>query len=102
VAVALTYLGGISSIAGALVAGLLAQAGLFTVAMNDATGGSSGPYVFAISGLALMATTVLAPEGIAGLVGRLPAKVRGWRTTRPPVAVPGTDAAVAIPQQVST
>lgn len=67
VAVALTYLAGISSIGGALVAGLLAQAGLFTVVVDGGTGGGAGRYVFAISGLALIVTAITAPEGVTGL-----------------------------------
>jgi branched-subunit amino acid ABC-type transport system permease component len=68
VAVALTYLAGVSSVGGALVAGCLAQAGLFTAFSNDLTGGNANTYVFAISGLALIVTAIAAPEGITGLV----------------------------------
>ena len=68
VAVALTYLAGVSSVGGALVAGALAQAGISTAFMNDLTGGDANTYVFAISGLALIVTAITAPEGITGLV----------------------------------
>lgn len=67
VALALTYLGGVSSISGAIVAGCLAQAGIVTTAMNQATDGGASRYVFAISGLALILTAVLAPQGLTGL-----------------------------------
>jgi branched-chain amino acid transport system permease protein len=66
VALALTYLGGIASVGGALVAGLLAQAGLLTTLADGGTGGQTGTYVFAVSGLALIAMAVLLPDGITG------------------------------------
>jgi branched-subunit amino acid ABC-type transport system permease component len=78
VAVALTYLAGVSSVGGALVAGCLAQAGLFTAFSNDLTGGNADTYVFAISGLALIVTAIAAPEGITGLV-----RTGGRRLRRP-------------------
>jgi ABC-type branched-subunit amino acid transport system permease subunit len=68
VAVALTYLSGVSSLAGALVAATLAQAGVVTTFMNGLSGGSSGEYVFAFTGLALIVITITAPEGISGVV----------------------------------
>jgi branched-subunit amino acid ABC-type transport system permease component len=66
VTLALTYLAGISSIGGALLAGLLAQAGLLTAAMDRATDGIAGRYVFAVSGLLLVVTAITAPDGITG------------------------------------
>jgi ABC-type branched-subunit amino acid transport system permease subunit len=72
VALSLTYLAGIASVGGALVAGLLAQAGLITTAVDRWSGGDTGPHVFAVSGLALVVAAVAAPEGITGVVrGRL-------------------------------
>ena len=68
VALALTYLGGIASIGGALIAGLLAQAGLFTLLANGGTDGKAGTYVFAISGLGLIVMAIFAPDGITGAV----------------------------------
>jgi branched-chain amino acid transport system permease protein len=67
VAVALTYLGGISSISGALVAGLLAQAGVITTLADGWSGDEAGQYVFAVSGLSLIVMSIVAPEGLAGL-----------------------------------
>ena len=67
VTLALTYLGGVSSITGALVAGALAQAGIVTTALNGMSGGDAGDYVYAVSGLALIVTAVLAPEGLSGI-----------------------------------
>jgi len=76
VALALTYLAGISSIAGALLAGLLAQAGLLTTVLDERTDGAAGSYVFAISGLALIVTAITAPEGLTGLFRGQLARVR--------------------------
>ncbi|MEI7886184.1 MAG: ABC transporter permease [Actinomycetes bacterium] len=66
VALALTYLGGIASIGGALIAGLLAQAGIFTLLANGGADGQAGTYVFALSGLALIVMAIFAPDGITG------------------------------------
>lgn len=68
VALALTYLAGISSISGALLAGLLAQSGLITTVVDGWSGGGAGKYVFVVSGLSLIITAIAAPEGITGLV----------------------------------
>jgi branched-subunit amino acid ABC-type transport system permease component len=70
VALSLTYLAGISSVGGALLAGLLAQAGLITVAADDLSGGEAGTYVYAVSGVALIVTAIAAPEGLTGLARR--------------------------------
>lgn len=75
VALALTYLAGVSSISGALLAGGLAQAGLLTTVMNSRTDGAAGDYVFAISGLALVIMAITAPEGITGIFRRLGARL---------------------------
>jgi len=83
VAVALTYLAGVSSVGGALVAGALAQAGIYTAFMNDLTGGDANTYVFAISGLALIVTAITAPEGITGLVRSAGARLRPSRPAAP-------------------
>ncbi len=69
-AVAMTYLAGISSISGAILAGLLAQAGLITTLSNRWSGGQPSDYVYVTSGLALVVVAILAPEGITGLVRR--------------------------------
>lgn len=79
VAVALTYLAGVSSTGGALLAGALAQAGIYTAFMNRLTGGNANTYVFAVSGLALIVTAITAPEGITGLARKGVARLQ-----RPP------------------
>ncbi len=68
VAVALTYLAGVSSVGGALLAGALAQAGIVTALLEGPTGGEADRYIFAISGVLLVVTAIAAPEGITGLV----------------------------------
>lgn len=80
VALALTYLAGISNVGGAILGGLLAQAGLFTTVLNGWTGGDAGQYVFATSGLVLMITTIVVPEGITGAVRAPVDKVRRRRS----------------------
>ena len=70
---ALTYLGGIAGLAGALVAGALATGGLVTVAGG---GAESSQTQFALTGLALVAATVLAPDGLRGRA------TAGWEAAR--------------------
>ena len=87
VALALTYLGGVSSIGGALVAGVMAQAGLATTLSTDLSGGEVGEYVFAVSGIALILTAILAPEGSPGWLAGLPGPPRP--SAAPPVMPQG-------------
>jgi len=82
VAVALTYLAGVASLAGALVAAALSQRGLLTTALDSASGGNSGDYVFALTGLALVVMAVVAPDGITGGIRRT------WAALRPPSTGP--------------
>ena len=77
-AVALTYLAGVSSISGAIVAGVLASSGILTT-VTSSDGGADN-YVFAISGLALIVTAIFAPAGITGVVRSVAARVRRPRT----------------------
>lgn len=88
VALALTYLGGVASIAGALTAGLLAQAGVITTISADLSGGDVGRYVLAISGVALILTAIFAPDGVTGIVRNALALARATerRTARISVA----------------
>ena len=67
----ITYLGGIASIAGALVAGILADGGM----LEELTGGSASgdATTDAIRGLALIVVAIVYDEGIAG------AAAAGWR-----------------------
>lgn len=81
--VALVYLGGIASISGALVAGLLATGGIVTK-LNGGVAGGASQYQFAISGLLLVVVAILYPDGVTGAARRakqrLVARVR--QTTR--------------------
>jgi branched-subunit amino acid ABC-type transport system permease component len=89
VAVALTYLAGVSSIGGALLAGALAQAGIITTLTSSRTGTDADTYVFAISGIALIVTAIFAPEGLTGLVRNQ------WHRLRRPVEAGPPAGAVA-------
>ncbi|MFM8973514.1 MAG: ABC transporter permease subunit, partial [Actinomycetota bacterium] len=72
---ALCFLGGIGTLAGALIAGLLASGGILTHLQGGATGNASS-YQFAVSGVALVAVAVWYPDGIANAVRRGVARVR--------------------------
>ena len=61
---ALCYLGGIASVTGALVAGVLASGGILTQLQGGATAKASN-YQFAVSGLLLIVVVILAPDGLA-------------------------------------
>ena len=87
---ALTYLGGIASLTGALVAGALATGGLVNVAGG---GAESSQGHFALTGLALVAATVLAPDGLRGRASAAAAwaRRRGARSTGGPAGAPVPD-----------
>lgn len=81
VALAMTYLAGISGITGAVLAGLLAQAGIVTSLASG--GGESPDSIYATSGLLLVVMALVAPDGLTGLVRRAmqAATHRAGRTT---------------------
>jgi ABC-type branched-subunit amino acid transport system ATPase component/ABC-type branched-subunit amino acid transport system permease subunit len=110
--VAFAYVGGIGSVAGALVAGLFAPLGIvYVVADRDAGLGRWWPL---LTGLALVLTTVTSPEGLAGrgrqLLGRVarrggrldsdePAQDRRPAPMAPGLAAaPSTEIAVPVPR----
>lgn len=66
---ALTYIGGIGRIAGALVGGALVANGIVFTVLDDATG--IGDYQLFASGVAVVVATVLLPEGLAGGLARV-------------------------------
>lgn len=66
---AAAYLGGVARISGALVGGLLVPGGLLFTALGRVAGLEDKATL--ISGLALVAVVVLAPEGVTGTAGRL-------------------------------
>ncbi|MCB1248726.1 MAG: ABC transporter permease [Acidimicrobiales bacterium] len=88
---ATTYLGGIASIAGALLAGVLADGGLLSVAR----GGEGSELQFAIQGLVLIAVAALYPEGVTGAVYALGRRLRRNGSAAEPVEADVHDAAAA-------
>jgi branched-chain amino acid transport system permease protein len=75
---AFAYLGGITSVAGAVVAGTLAPLGIGYVVLDRTF--ELGRHYLLVSGLLLVATAVLNPVGIAG---RVAAAVRSLRVPVP-------------------
>ena len=69
VIVALTYLAGISSVSGAIVAGAISQSGLL-VTLTSSGGSPSDSAMFAVSGIALVVGALFVPDGLAGLTRR--------------------------------
>ncbi len=78
VAVALTYLAGIASVGGAVLAGLLAQGGFLTALTSGDSAGNGS--TLAWSGLALVVAAIAAPAGITGLVSRALARLGAGRS----------------------
>jgi branched-chain amino acid transport system permease protein len=77
---AFAYLGGITSITGALIAGALAPLGIGYVVLNDVLGDSLARYYLLVSGLLLLVTTILNPIGMSGQL----ASTRSRLATRRP------------------
>ena len=61
---AVTYLGGITSLTGAMVAGAIAPLGIIYVVLNNHI--NFGPYYDLVAGIGLVLTVVLNPMGISG------------------------------------
>lgn len=78
------YLGGINRISGAVIGGLLVSNGLIFTALDNWI--SFGTYVTLASGLGVVITAVMNPEGIAGALPQMLSSLRG--RLRPPL--PGT------------
>lgn len=73
---AVAYLGGVASITGAVLGGLLIPGGVLSVLLDVGIG--FGPeHQLLLSGLALLGIAVLVPEGLAGLLQRSATRVRG-------------------------
>ena len=64
-ALAVAYLGGITSVSGAVTAGVLAASGVAFYGMSEVIGGL-GPWETLIGGVLLILTAILNPEGVAG------------------------------------
>jgi ABC-type branched-subunit amino acid transport system permease subunit len=69
-ALAMTYLAGIASISGAVVAGLIAPLGVFAVLSSQDLAEVS-PYSFVVNGAALIGVALLYPDGLVGAAARL-------------------------------
>ncbi|HET6665626.1 MAG TPA: ABC transporter permease [Acidimicrobiales bacterium] len=85
---AFAYLGGITSVGGALVAGTLAPLGIGYVVLDRTF--ELGRHYLLVSGLLLVATAVLNPAGVAGRVGSAARAVRLPRTTGRRLPVPAS------------
>ena len=75
---ALCYLGGIATLSGAVIAGILASGGLLTQFQGGATGNASS-YQFALSGIMLIAVAILWPDGLVVALRRGFTRLRGAR-----------------------
>ncbi len=86
---AIAYLGGIASVSGAVVGGLLVAGGVGFTAL-DQWFGVGDEYTLFLSGLGLVVTAVLRPEGVAGALGDLRARVTlpRFRRARVPALQP--------------
>jgi branched-chain amino acid transport system permease protein len=93
---AFAYMGGISSVTGAVIGGLLVTNGLVFTAL-DRWVGLSPDYATLIGGLGLIVTIVTNPDGIAGTWRQLGTRFRRQRgsTASAPPAGPGDRAAVS-------
>ena len=74
--VAVTYVGGIGRVSGAVVGGALVASGLVFTWLDHAAG--LGRYQLLISGVAVVVAIVIAPDGLTGAASRL-ARMRGGR-----------------------
>ncbi len=87
---AFAYLGGITSISGALVAGSFAPLGIGYVILDRNL--SLGQYYLLLSGLSLIITAIFNPQGIAGRTREnnaiIKARLVAWRAKRQ-APVPG-------------
>ncbi len=72
---AFAYLGGITSITGGAIAGVLAPAGILYVVLNRYVN-NLGPYYLVVSGAALVVAAIAYPSGMTGTVRELLARRR--------------------------
>jgi branched-chain amino acid transport system permease protein len=86
---AFAYLGGISSVSGAVIGGCLVAGGIGFTALDQWFG--IGPeYTLLLGGLGLVITAVLNPEGISGALGQASHRLTGWLPSRRAAATPAT------------
>jgi branched-chain amino acid transport system permease protein len=79
-ALAVAYLGGITSVSGAVTAGVMATSGVAFFAMGEVMG-AFGTWQAFIGGVLLIVTTIQYPQGIAGALRE---RVTSARPNRPP------------------
>jgi ABC-type branched-subunit amino acid transport system ATPase component/branched-subunit amino acid ABC-type transport system permease component len=87
---ALTYLGGVASMTGAVIAGVLFSGGVLTQLSGGSTGTQSD-LAFALSGLSLVAVSILYRDGIAGALRKWWARLVGGSRGRTPAPVEGSE-----------
>jgi branched-chain amino acid transport system permease protein len=80
-ALAVAYLGGITSVSGAVTAGIVASSGVAFFGMSELIG-SFGTWEVLIGGVLLIITAVQNPEGLAGAVRAASARAHGKRASR--------------------
>jgi branched-chain amino acid transport system permease protein len=84
---AFVYLGGITSVYGAIIGGLMVSGGLIANTVNTHAGGAFEQYVPVVAAIGLIATAILHPEGIAlanAEIGKkLWHRLRGTHAVRP-------------------
>lgn len=83
---AMAYLGGITSITGAVVAGLVAPLGVVHTLLTDTF--EVGHYYHLVAAVLLVVTAVLNPTGIAGTLSHLRPHRRAPEPVDPPTATP--------------
>lgn len=87
--VTIAYIGGIASISGAVIAGLIASGGVLYVALSGIP--SFDNWYVLVSGVGLIVTVIQQPDGIAPfnqrMFAQLVSKVKGLRPGQPEVAV---------------
>ncbi len=94
---AVAYLGGIASVRGAIIAGLLAPAGVVFYVLSELTGGRPADYQFLLTGVALIVATSHLPEGLAGLFERRERPARILSRPAPSRARPPRQHGVSLP-----
>lgn len=90
-ALAMAYLGGISTVGGSLTAGILTAGGIGSVVLDKVF--HMGAWEYLAAGVLLVLTAVLNPEGVAAAFRHIGAALRG-RIRRPaPISVPTREVA---------
>ena len=84
---AVTYVAGVTSISGAMLAGFIAPGGVLYYLSDRYT--SSGDYYMLVSGVLLVLVVVTSPDGLVGYLHRIP--VPGGRRERPGPGPPVKD-----------